>query len=122
MRFRGYPVLTRILEKMRTPGEDRSALLVTDEEWRVLQSTDPAHGASLEGTELWYHAAYAWSHVCMAQWIRSCYSAAHHRETLFVVAARDYIENVEDRDLNAVRDKLWALPSETTLTTRLENL
>ena len=50
MRFRGDPVLTRILKKMRTADEDRNALLITDEEWRALQSTDPAHGASLEST------------------------------------------------------------------------
>ena len=47
----------------------------------------------------------------MAQWIRSSYSAAHHRETLFVVAARDYIENVEARDLHAVRDQLLKAPN-----------
>ena len=47
MRFRGDPVLMSILSKMHTPGEDRSNLRLTEEEWRVLQSTDIAHGASL---------------------------------------------------------------------------
>jgi len=111
MRFRNDPVLSRILSKMRTPGEDRSELRLTDEEWRALQSTDIAHGASLEGTELWYHAAYAWSFVCMAQWIRSLHSAAYHQETLFLCAARDYIKNVEQRDLQAVRDQLLRIPN-----------
>lgn len=98
MRFRSDPLLTRILEKMRTPGEDRTELRLTGEEWRVLQSTDINHGASLEGTELWYHSAFAWSYVSMAQWIRAVYSAAHHEETLFLVAARDYIQNVSSQD------------------------
>ena len=43
MRFRGDPVLMSILSKMRTPGENRSNLKLTEEEWRVLQSTDIAH-------------------------------------------------------------------------------
>ena len=51
MRFKGDPVLTRILAKMRTPGDDRSNLRLTQEEWRALQSTDVDHGASLNGTE-----------------------------------------------------------------------
>jgi len=51
---------------MRTPGEDRSNLRLTEEEWRVLQSTDIAHGASLDGTDLWYQSAFGWSYVCMA--------------------------------------------------------
>ena len=41
-----------------------SNLKLTEEEWRVLQSTDIAHGASL-----------VWSCVCMAQWDRSLRSA-----------------------------------------------
>ena len=89
MRFRGDPVLMSILSKMRTPGEDRSNLKLTEEEWRVLQSTDIAHGASLEGTDLWYQSAFAWSYVCMAQWDRSVRSAKVHSETLFMFAARD---------------------------------
>ena len=40
MRFSGDPVLTRILAKMRTPGDDRSNLRLTEEEWRALQNTD----------------------------------------------------------------------------------
>ena len=111
MRFRYDPVLSEILRKMRSPEEDRSELQLTDEEWRVLQSTDLAQGASLEGTEMWYHAAFAWTHVCMAQWIRSVHSAAHHQETLFMLPARDYIKNVEARDLQAVRDELLKVPN-----------
>ena len=42
MRFRGDPVLMSILSKMRTPAEDRSNLRLTEQEWRVLQSTDIA--------------------------------------------------------------------------------
>ena len=91
---------------MRTVGEDRSALRLTPEEWQVLQSTDIAHGASLEGTEMWYHSAFAWSYVSMAQWIRSVNSAAHHRETLFMCAARDYIQNVDACHLETVREEL----------------
>ena len=91
---------------MRTPGDDRSNLRLTEEEWRVLQSTDVAHGASLEGTEMWFQSAFAWSYVCMAQWVRSVRTAALHQETLFMFAARDYIMNADLRDLTAVRDKL----------------
>ena len=40
----------------------------------------------------------------MAQWIRAVYSAAHHEETLFLIAARDYIQSV------SARDDLQALP------------
>ena len=111
MRFRGDPVLMSILSKMRTPGEDRSNLKLTEDEWRVLQATDIAHGASLEGTDLWYQSAYAWSYVCMAQWDRSLRSAKVHSETLFMFAARDYIMNVDGRDLMAVRDKLLQTPN-----------
>ena len=71
----------------------------------MLQNTDIAHGASLEGTDLWYQSAFAWSYVCMAQWDRSLRSAKVHSETLFVSATRDYIMNVDGRDLAAVRDK-----------------
>ena len=111
MRYQGDPVLSRILLKMRTVAEDRSEVQLTPEEWQVLQSTDVNHGASLEGTELRYQAAYGWSHVCMAQWIRSVHSAAHHKETLFLVSARDYIANVSNRDLRAVRDALLHVPN-----------
>ena len=114
MRFRGDPVLMSILSKMRTPGEDRSNLKLTEEEWRALQSTDIAHGASLEGTDLWYQSAFAWSYVCMAQWDRSLRSAKVHSETLFMFAARDYIMNVDGRDLTAVRDKLLQIPNMNT--------
>ena len=47
----------------------------------------------------------------MAQWIRSVYSAAHHQETLSMFSARDYIQNVEARDLQAVRDQLLKVPN-----------
>ena len=106
MRFRGDPVLMSILSKMRTPGEDRSNLKLTEEEWQALQGTDIAHGATLEGTDLWYQSAFAWSFVCMAQWDRSLRSAKVHSATLFMFAARDHIMNVDSRDLTAVRDKL----------------
>ena len=76
MRFRGDPMLTSILSKMRTLGADRANLRLTEEEWQALQSTDVSHGASLDGTELWYQSAFAWSYVCMAQWNRSVRSAA----------------------------------------------
>ena len=114
MRFRGDPILTSILAKMRTPGEDRANLKLTEEEWRVLQSTDIAHGASLEGTELWYQSAFAWSYVCMAQWDRSLRSAAAFHETLFLCSAKDYIMNVDARDLTLVRDKLLQIPNMNT--------
>ena len=68
MRYQGDPVLSRILLKMRTVAEDRTELHLTPVEWQLLQSTDVNHGASLEGTELWYHVAYAWSQV----WLQHC--------------------------------------------------
>ena len=114
MRFRGDPILTSILLKMRTPGEDRSNLRLTEEEWRVLQSTDIAHGASLDGTEMWYQSAFAWSYVCMAQWDRSLRSATFHQETLFMFAARDYIMNADAKALTVVRDKLLQIPNMNT--------
>ena len=114
MRFRGDPILTNILSKMRTPGEDRTNLVLTDEEWKALQSTDIAHGATLDGTDLWYQAAFAWSYVCMCQWDRSLRSAKVHQETLFMFAARDYIMNVDGRDLAVVRDKLLQAPNMNT--------
>ena len=111
MRFKGDPVLSSILKKMRTPGEERSELRVTDEEWRVLQNTDVAHGASLHGTESWIQSAFAWSYVCMAQWNRSVESAKIAKGTLFMYAAKDYITNVDSRDFIAVRDKLFKIPN-----------
>ena len=114
MRFRGDPILMSILSKMRTPGETRDNLRLAAEEWRVLLSTDIAHGASLEGTDLWYEYALAWSYVCMAQWDRSLRSAKVHSETLFMFAARDYNMNVDGRDLTAVRDKLLQTPNMNT--------
>jgi hypothetical protein len=114
MRFRGDPVLTSILSKMRTRGEDRSNLKLTEEEWQLLQSTDIAHGASLDGTDLWYQSGFAWSYVCIAQWDRSLRSAKVHSETLFMFAAKDYIMNVDNRNITAVRDKLLQTPNMNT--------
>ena len=114
MRFKGDPVLSSILKKMRTPGEDRSSLRLTEAEWHALQSTDVAHGASLDGTDMWYQSAFAWAYVCMAQWDRSVRSAASHQETLFMFAARDSTMNVDARDLTAVRDKLPQIHSTNT--------
>ena len=114
MRFRGDPMLTSILSKMRTLGADRANLRLTEEEWQALQSTDVSHGASLDGTELWYQSAFAWSYVCMAQWNRSVRSAAFHQETLFLFPARDHIMNIDARDLLAVRDKLLQIPNMNT--------
>ena len=50
----------------------------------------------------------------MAQWDRSIRSAALHQETLFMLAARDHIMNVDARDLTAVRDKLLQIPNMNT--------
>jgi hypothetical protein len=111
MRFENDPTLQRILEKMRTPGEDRTNLMLTAHEWKVLQSTDIEHGASLEGTEMWHQAGYPWTIVCMAQWVRSQLSAAHHKATLFLCPAKDYIQNVEQLDLLHVRNELIKFPN-----------
>ena len=111
MRFRGDPILTSILAKMRTPGDDRDHLKLTEEEWNTLQSTDLGHGATLEGTDSWYQSAFAWSYVCMAQYDRSVRSAKMQQETLFMYSARDHIMNVESRDIVAVRDKLLQTPN-----------
>jgi hypothetical protein len=113
MRFENDPTLQRILEKMRTPGEDRTKLMLTAHEWKVLQSTDIEHGASLEGTEMWHQAGYPWIIVCMAQWVRSQLSAAHHKATLFLCPAKDYIQNVEQLDLLHVRNELIKFPKIT---------
>ena len=111
MRFESDMTLQSILEKMRTPGEDRTNLILTADEWKVLQNTDIEHGASLEGTELWHQAGYPWTIVCMAQWVRSQLSAEHHKTTLFLCPAQDYIQNVEPRDLLHVRNELIKCPN-----------
>ena len=111
MRFESDPTLQSILEKMRTPGEDRANLVLTAEEWKVLQGTDLEHGASLDGTEMWHQAGYPWTIVCMAQWMRSQLSAAHYKTTLFLCPAKDYIQNVEPRDLLHVRNELIKVPN-----------
>ena len=114
MRFRGDPVLTGILAKMRTPGDDRSNLRLTEKEWQALQSTDVDHGASLNGTETWYMSAFSWAYICMAQWNRSTEAAKAAKETLFIYAAKDYISNVDNRDVEAVRDLLLKIPNMNT--------
>ena len=111
MRFRDDPVLTRILAKMRTPGDDRSNLRLTEKEWQALQSTDVDHGASLDGTESWYMSAFSWAYVCMAQWNRSTETAKAAKEILFIYAAQDYISNVDNRDVLDVRDHLLKIPN-----------
>ena len=111
MRFRNDHALERILTKMRTPGEKRAHLKLTAEEWQLLQSTDLSNGATLDGTELWHHAGYPWTVVCMAQWVRCRLSASHHRETLFLIPAHDHMQNVNAQDLEQVRDELLAVPS-----------
>ena len=82
MRCGDDPVLTSILTKMRTHGEDRRSLVLTDEEWQALRLTDVENGASLEGTQDWYMSAFSWAYVCMAQWNRSIEAAkaAQHRQ------------------------------------------
>ena len=114
MRFQGDPVLTRILAKIRTPGEDRTSLRLTDEEWRLLQNTDVQHGASLDGTEAWYMSAFSWACVCMAQWNRSMETARATQQALFLYAAKDNISNVDNRDVLAVRDLLLKIPNMNT--------
>ena len=111
MRFESDPTLQSILEKMRTPREDRANLVLTAQEWKVLQGTDIEHGASLDGTEMWHQAGYPWTIVCMAQWMRSQLSAVHHKTTLFLCPAKDYIQNVEPRDLLHVRNELIKVPN-----------
>ena len=111
MRFRNDHALERILTKMRTPGEKGAHLKLTAEEWQLLQSTDLSNGATLDGTELWHHAGYPWTVVCMAQWVRCRLSASHHRETLFLIPAHDHMQNVNAQDLEQVRDELLAVPS-----------
>jgi hypothetical protein len=111
MRFRSDPVLQAILRKMREPGDDRVEFQLTAEEWQALLHTDIANGASLIGTDLWHQAGYAWTIASPAQWYRSVYSAAHHKATLYMVAAKDHLLNVEPRDRCHVRDALLAFPN-----------
>ena len=96
---------------MRTPGEGRNNLVLTTEEWKVLQSTDIENGAELEGTELWHQAGYPWTIVFMAQFARSQLSAGHHKAILFLCPAKDYIQNVDTRYLHHIRDELIKLPN-----------
>jgi hypothetical protein len=76
-----------------------------------LLNTDIDYGASLDNTELWHQAGYAWTSVAPAQWYRSVHSAAYHKTTLFMVAAQDHLLNVEPRDHCSVRDELLAFPN-----------
>ncbi len=111
MRFKSDPVLTSILAKMRTPGEDRAQLRLTDAEWQALLRTDVEHGGSLDGTSDWYMSAFAWSYVCIAQWNRSVEAAKAAGQPLFMYAATDYISNVDNRDLIPVREALLKTPN-----------
>ena len=47
----------------------------------------------------------------MTQWLRSRFSASHHRETLFLIPAHDHMQNVNAQDLEQVRDELLRVPS-----------
>ena len=96
---------------MRTPGEGRSSLRLADEEWQTLQNTDVQHGASVDGTEAWYMSAFSWAYVCMAQWNRSVEAAKAAQQPLFLYAAKDYITNVDNRDVLAVRGRLIKMPN-----------
>jgi hypothetical protein len=60
---------------------------------------------------MWHQAGYPWTIVCMAQWVRSQLSAAHHKATLFLCPAKDYIQNVEQLDLLHVRNELIKFPN-----------
>ena len=110
MRFQSDPTLQRILEKMRTPGEDRSDLVLSADEWQASGSTD-IKKAGLTGTEMWHQAGYPWTIVCMAQWVRSQLSAAHHKTTLFLCPAKDYIQNMNQVDMENVRNELIKVPN-----------
>ena len=88
MRF-DDPVLVSILAKMRTEG----GATLTPSEWRALEATEVKSQADLQGTELWYQAAYEWSIVTMAMPIRSVFSARQARATLFVIQAEDDLLN-----------------------------
>ena len=50
----------------------------------------------------------------MAQWNRSIEAAKAAKETLFLHAAKDYISNVDNRDVLAVRDRLLKIPNMNT--------
>ena len=47
----------------------------------------------------------------MAQWNRSTEAAKAAKETLFIYAAKDYISNVDNRDILDVRDHLLEIPN-----------
>ena len=95
-------VLVRILQKMRTVG----GTPLTPGEWQKLLDTEVASRAksggtaTLQGTELWYHAAYGWSVIAMTQVIRSRLSAKAAHATLYVVQAEDSILNMPPGDMS----------------------
>ena len=63
-------------------------------------------------------SAFSWAYVCMAQWNRSIEAAKAAKDTLFLYAAKDYISNVDNRDVLAVRDLLLKIPNmNTTIST-----
>ena len=90
MRYQGDPVLSQILLKMRTVAEDRTDLKLTPEEWRELQSTDIQHGGSLEGTEMWYHAAYAWSQVSAVKTGNAAIRNRKYRSPIVIIRRETY--------------------------------
>ena len=56
-------------------------------------------------------SAYSWAYVTMASWNRSLMAAKAARQPLFLYAAKDYISNVDNRDVLAVRDLLLKIPN-----------
>jgi len=93
MRF-SCSILKRILAKMRAAG----GASLTDEEWGALNDTD--FGARQPGikvtdwlrdTEDWYHAAYPWSIVCIAQHLSASGTARKSKQKLYCCIERDSI-------------------------------
>ena len=68
----------------------------------------------MDGTLTWYMSAFSWAYVCMAQWNRSIEAAKAAKEIIFLYAAKDYISNVDNRDVLAVRDLLLKIPNMNT--------
>ena len=68
---------------------------LTGKEWRALEETEVSSSSkSLDGTELYYEAAFEWSIVAMAQVTRSVLSARHSHATLFIAQAEDELTSV----------------------------
>ena len=59
-------------------------------------------------------SAFSWAYVCMAQWNRSMEAAKVAHQLCFLYAAKDYISNVDNRDVLAVRDLLLKIPNMNT--------